>query len=336
MPAEVQPLIFVSYVEEEKEIAEFLAARLQAYFPSANVSAYSWKPRPGANWLNELKSNLNAATAVVFLLGPDSVDKKWILFEFGAAWFSDKMLFPILHSGLRKEDLGAPLNTVLAEYAERADLGTTMMNALAEHMERDFPTLKKGKAPSDAEFAAEMQKRLHAFANGSDRVNLFVSFPLSHDAWSNVSVIANPRWKEVVLSVLKQNQSLTALRTDLLSTIRAFVSEYEGTGKKVFFAGAKGDTNINKLVEVDSATQKLKGAREFVLIWPARLASGALCEATLAHSLGIPCRFYRMKDVQLPTYLHNVAKGGQEFTDHKNLDAQLRALYLPETQSKSP
>ncbi len=78
--------------------------------PSAEVFRTS---RPdqlpsGESWFRSIEDNLRSASAYLVLITSNSEARPWILFETGAAWYSQKTLVPVV-VGIRKESLDEPL-----------------------------------------------------------------------------------------------------------------------------------------------------------------------------------------------------------------------------------
>jgi TIR domain len=92
--------LFLSYTHEEAPMAEAIVTTLKENFDNLNIFDWKSTEHVSADWLEKLKFELGQAKAVVFLLSPDSIRKQWILFEYGASWFSagNKLLIPIFHS----------------------------------------------------------------------------------------------------------------------------------------------------------------------------------------------------------------------------------------------
>jgi|CXWL01.1.fsa_nt_gi hypothetical protein len=328
------PVIFISYIDEEKEVAHFLADTLQAHFRGVTVSAYSWRQRPGEDWQQQLRHNLSSADAVVFLLGPKSIHKQWILFEYGAAWFSDKLLIPVYHSGLRPEDLQAPLNTIVHERAENPSLGSTLCNTILAFLKSRHGSQETNGSIVDGDFHKLMVEALAKVRRNARELDLFVSFPLNTEAWENLAVSDAGLLTRGAMRLSGDRKHLREMRGVLIGVVNDFVTEYRAAGYEVFFAGAKSNTDDNKTYDVAVSRDLLRTAREFVLIWPARFSSGALCEAAMAYTLGIRSRYYRRESIPLPTFLSNLENGGQSFQKPADLARQLRAAYLPGTTSE--
>lgn len=63
----------------------------------------------GNDWLDKIRAELRAADAYIVLLSERSIDRPWIWFETGAAWFSERRLVPVVLPGFEKVDIPQPL-----------------------------------------------------------------------------------------------------------------------------------------------------------------------------------------------------------------------------------
>ena len=90
--------------------------------------------KPGADWLNEVKENLEKAKAVIVLITPVSINRPWIWFEIGASWSrllaGTGRIYPLCAPEIDFSDLPEPLNRLQA-----LSLGK------AEHVRLFFQTL---------------------------------------------------------------------------------------------------------------------------------------------------------------------------------------------------
>ncbi len=99
--------VFISYITEEKKIAEALKNHLEltlhlnAFVSSADIYA-------GDDWLNTIQNNLETAKITLLLLSPKSISRPWIWLEGGFTIFKGKKLIPVLYGGLQKNSLDIP------------------------------------------------------------------------------------------------------------------------------------------------------------------------------------------------------------------------------------
>lgn len=84
-----KPTIFISHASTDRPIAEILKSEMDRVFANGVhvfASSIPGVMKPGADWLNEIRENLEKATAVIVLITPISINRPWIWFEVGAYW----------------------------------------------------------------------------------------------------------------------------------------------------------------------------------------------------------------------------------------------------------
>ncbi|MEE9200770.1 MAG: TIR domain-containing protein [Candidatus Brocadiales bacterium] len=132
-----KPVVFISHVSTDKPIANILKSEIDRVFANGVHVFASSVPgvlRPGADWLNEVKDNLDKAKAVVVLITPVSINRPWIWFEVGASWSrmieGAGRIYPLCAPEIDFLDLPEPLGRLQA-----LSLGK------AEHVKLFFQTL---------------------------------------------------------------------------------------------------------------------------------------------------------------------------------------------------
>jgi hypothetical protein len=110
------PKLFISFVHEDRAVAEAVAAlirenlRLRNVFMSSDTSLVF----AGENWLEKIKEAIGAADAVVLMLSRRSVQRAWVNFEAGAAWITDTPMIPVCYGNLSKTGLRHPYSGIQA------------------------------------------------------------------------------------------------------------------------------------------------------------------------------------------------------------------------------
>jgi hypothetical protein len=105
--------IFLSHVTPEAKLADIVEGHvLRDFIGLARVFASSDQGSilAGSQWLDEVTAALNQATLHVVLASPDSIERKWINFEAGAAHVRGVPIIPLCHSGLTPAQLPVPLS----------------------------------------------------------------------------------------------------------------------------------------------------------------------------------------------------------------------------------
>ena len=121
-----KPLVFISHITEEKEIAQALKQLVESTFLNmieVFVSSDPTSIRLGRKWLDEITHALKTCSVEIILASPESVKRPWINFEGGSGWVRDIPVIPLCHSGMIPSKLPAPLGSLQAATAtEEAEL----------------------------------------------------------------------------------------------------------------------------------------------------------------------------------------------------------------------
>lgn len=98
------PRIFISHRHKDRKVAQQVIGLLKSTFAvtAADVRCTSvpgYKLAVGAPSADSLLADLNGAEIVMGLIGPDTSDSDYVLFELGASWGLRKPTFPLRVSG---------------------------------------------------------------------------------------------------------------------------------------------------------------------------------------------------------------------------------------------
>lgn len=134
-----KPVIFISYAATDKPIANILKSEIDRVFANGVYVFASSVPgvmRPGSDWLQSIKENLDKAKAVVVLITPVSINRPWIWFEVGASW--SKMsegqgrIYPLCAPEIEFSELPEPLNRLQALSLGKAEHIKLFFQALCD------------------------------------------------------------------------------------------------------------------------------------------------------------------------------------------------------------
>lgn len=123
-----KPVIFISHAATDEPIANILKAEIDRVFARGVEVFASSIPgimKPGSDWLNSIKENLDKAKAIIVLITPVSINRPWIWFEVGASW--SKMsegrgrIYPLCAPEIEFSDLPEPLSRLQALSLGRAE-----------------------------------------------------------------------------------------------------------------------------------------------------------------------------------------------------------------------
>ncbi|MCO0746616.1 toll/interleukin-1 receptor domain-containing protein [Klebsiella pneumoniae] len=110
--SDAKPVIFISHIAEEAEIAVNLKALIEKSFLNfinVFVSSDAHSSSIGDGWLSQIQANLSESIYTIVICSPKSIGRPWINFEAGASWIKNIKIAPLCHSGLSPEKLPIPL-----------------------------------------------------------------------------------------------------------------------------------------------------------------------------------------------------------------------------------
>jgi hypothetical protein len=109
----MKPVVFISHIKEEAEIATALKELIAPHFLGLLdffVSSDGASISMGQKWLDTVSAQLKSCAVEIVVCSPRSVVRPWINFEAGAAWIRDIPVIPLCHSGMSPSDLPVPLS----------------------------------------------------------------------------------------------------------------------------------------------------------------------------------------------------------------------------------
>lgn len=112
-----KPLIFISHITEEKDLALSFKKLIESSFLGmieVFVSSDENSIALGERWLDNISSSLKKCKIELILCSPKSIKRPWINFEAGAGWVREISVIPLCHSGMKPSNLPMPLNLLQA------------------------------------------------------------------------------------------------------------------------------------------------------------------------------------------------------------------------------
>lgn len=116
--------VFISHIHEDEKIANavsrFLLDRMSQRLTSSQstqaikvfLSENEFQVRLGDDWLKKIHDALNSAKVVIALFSSNALQRPWIHFEAGGAWFAQKSLMPVCLGSLDPARLPKPYSNI--------------------------------------------------------------------------------------------------------------------------------------------------------------------------------------------------------------------------------
>lgn len=112
---DLKPLVFISHIHTEADVAIWLKDQLTQlllggveFFVSSDKTSIV----AGDRWLRNIEDGVKNATVVIVLCSARSIERPWINFEAGGAWFSGKRVIPLCHGSFFPSSLPEPLKSL--------------------------------------------------------------------------------------------------------------------------------------------------------------------------------------------------------------------------------
>lgn len=139
-----KPIIFISHINEEQNIAIRLKEYIESSFLNSAtvfVSSHENSLKLGEDWFDTIGKSIKGSKLVISLCSPLSVNRPWINFESGAAWGREIPIIPVCHSGLRPEDLPVPLKLIQGSILSNPNDFNRLFTRIAEVLELTPPKI---------------------------------------------------------------------------------------------------------------------------------------------------------------------------------------------------
>jgi hypothetical protein len=142
-----RPLVFISHVTTESEIAKWLKDVLASGFLGMIdffVSSDNHSIAVGDKWLDGITEALHRCVIQLVICSPVSIGRSWVNFEAGAGWVRDIPVVPVCHSGLSLNALPVPWNALQATDASDPVGLASLVRRLADALEVAAPDVDFG------------------------------------------------------------------------------------------------------------------------------------------------------------------------------------------------
>ncbi|GAA5395218.1 hypothetical protein SuUB92_15080 [Streptococcus uberis] len=107
-----KPIIFISHITEEGEVAKRLKADILKYYRESVlvfVSSDFDSIEGGKDYFNTIIDRLRKTILMITLCSPESVKREWINFETGFGYARKINVLPLLYKGLKFSDIQSPI-----------------------------------------------------------------------------------------------------------------------------------------------------------------------------------------------------------------------------------
>lgn len=144
MPKSTQPLVFISHITEEKQLADVVRILILTAFPHVEVFQSSDEGHSlpsGQNRIDNITTALKSCSVLLVLCSAESIGRPWINFEAGGGWARGITVSPICHSTMNRDDLPLPLKLQTSHNADDVDDIRQMLNAIAVPLKSRQPVV---------------------------------------------------------------------------------------------------------------------------------------------------------------------------------------------------
>ena len=139
-----KPVIFISHIIEEKDLAVALKELVESNFLGlldVFVSSDESSISAGSKWLENITGALKECSVAIILCSKKSVLRPWINFEAGAAWIRDIPVIPLCHSGMDPSQLPIPLSLLQAAKISESQSLRHIIPVLADAINAKTPVI---------------------------------------------------------------------------------------------------------------------------------------------------------------------------------------------------
>lgn len=193
-----KPLVFISHITEEKEIAKALKCLVESTFldmMDVFVSSDPTSIKLGHKWLDEITYALKACAVEIILSSPESVRQPWINFEGGSGWIRDIPVIPLCHSGMVPAKLPAPLSALQAATATEESGLKLIFPVLAEAIGCSLPDVNYTPF---IETVQEFERESREFQQLVQKTPIVATDGLSQHELATLAEIADQATEELV------------------------------------------------------------------------------------------------------------------------------------------
>ena len=150
------PRLFISHRHKDEAIVRALVTLLESAFrlERFDIRCTSVKPYnlpPGERVSDRLRADLNGAEVVIGVIGPETADSRYVLFELGGAWGRGVPTFPVLVRGAGNQDVPGPLKERHSVSLENVPNCIQLVQDIADETSLERRPGGDGRVAADAE-----------------------------------------------------------------------------------------------------------------------------------------------------------------------------------------
>jgi hypothetical protein len=157
------PRIFISHRHRDEPIVAALVKLLESAFilEKSDIRCTSVKPydlQPGDLVSDRLRADLNGAEIVIGVIGPETAESRYVLFELGSAWGRGVPTFPLLVRGAAADGVPGPLKERHSISLDKVANCIQLTDSIAEETSLQRRDKVGGRIASEAEELHELAK----------------------------------------------------------------------------------------------------------------------------------------------------------------------------------
>jgi hypothetical protein len=137
--------IFISHIHEDQQAALYLATFLRTKLkvdPSDIFLSSNQQITLGSEWLQAIGKAFTQATIIIALFSQEAMNRQWVHFEAGGAFFAkNKFLIPLCIGGVRPVDLGKPYANIQGADLHEWTTSHYLVNTIAKKLRPEIKDL---------------------------------------------------------------------------------------------------------------------------------------------------------------------------------------------------
>lgn len=250
-----KPLVFVSHASLDADLAIFLGKQIELVLDKDQVEVFVSSAddaiEAGSEWFDRVEQALQKTVALVVLLTPNSVDRKWVWFEIGYTWRkmgNERHIYPLAISN--SQPIPHPLSVIQAKFLDSEGQTTNFFKILRDQfgfgsvenaniqdlmeMARNSPTHSNQDHFSDDEIKEILREYVKANVKSftekfnPEGTHIFTGSLIRYDALDKELEVPNGSSKAYLVEIAKEFGLVPKERTE--NTVRLEIKD----GQKIW------------------------------------------------------------------------------------------------------